>query len=181
LILGLSGKRGTGKTTTANYLVKYYGFKKLSFADLLKTQASKVFEFTEEQLNGKEKEKPYFKNGETPRDFFIKYGQLIRYFDSEYWVTETLKQAHKLPRVVIDDVRYPNEIEGIKKAGECKIIRLERYKHLNIYKTELNDESETLLDYYSFDKVINEVENISYKSLYTRLDLLMDELGYKAK
>ena len=33
LLLGLSGGRGSGKTTIANYLVEEYGYSKISFAE----------------------------------------------------------------------------------------------------------------------------------------------------
>jgi hypothetical protein len=52
MIIGLCGKAGSGKDTTADILVKNHGFVKVAFADILKRFCMEVFTFSEEQLWG---------------------------------------------------------------------------------------------------------------------------------
>lgn len=177
MIIALSGKRGTGKTASARWLERTYGFKRLSFADQLKNQAKAIFPFTDQHVNGSLKEEPFFRSGESPRDFMIKYGQFVRYFDNNYWLDSTIKEVGKYPNVVIDDVRYTNEANKLKSMG-AKVVRINRYKKYNPYKEELNDASETELDNFAnFDAFINEIENLTLTSLHNKLDSLMDKFN----
>lgn len=177
MIIGISGKRGVGKTAAARWLERTHGFKRLSFADQLKTQAKMIFPFTDQHVNGSLKEEPFFKSGESPRDFMIKYGQFVRYFDTNYWLDATIREISKYPKVVIDDVRYKNEADKLKSIG-ARIVRISRYKKYNPYKEELNDSSETELDTYDkFDAEINEIENLTLTSLHNKLDILMDNFN----
>lgn len=51
-IVAICGNAGTGKDTAANFLVKEYGYKSMSFADPIKDMLKEVFEFSDEQLWG---------------------------------------------------------------------------------------------------------------------------------
>jgi hypothetical protein len=53
MIIGVSGKAGSGKDTVADHLVKEYGFVKVALADPMKRFCMEAFDFTEEQLWGK--------------------------------------------------------------------------------------------------------------------------------
>lgn len=50
LLIGLSGKAGSGKDTVADYLVRTYGMLKLSFADPLRSEVQKAFNLTPERM-----------------------------------------------------------------------------------------------------------------------------------
>jgi hypothetical protein len=178
VIIGFSGKRGVGKTLAADYLVKKYQFDKVSFADKLKEDAKVFFPFTAAQLYGDAKEKPFNQYDWTPREFLIKLGQFMRYWDDMYWIKSSLAAGVKKYRnIVIDDLRFKNEANFLK-AGYAKLIRIERYKSHNPYKTELHDVSETDLDEYKdFDFQINEVHNRSSVGLEERLDEIMESIG----
>jgi len=52
MIIGLSGQAGAGKDTTADLLVKDYGFVKVALADPMKRICRDVFAFSDEQLWG---------------------------------------------------------------------------------------------------------------------------------
>jgi len=178
LIVGISGKRGAGKTTAADYLVKMYGFTKVSFAALLKEQAKLLFPFSREQLYGSAKEKKYKKYDWTPRDFMIKFGQFLRYWDQDYWIKYALLECEKHDRVVIDDLRYQNEANILKAAG-AKLIRIRRYKNDNPFfdKKYEREESECQLDDYGgFDEIIHEFENKAIPALHKTLDYRMKKL-----
>ena len=68
LLIGLTGYKGVGKDTVADYLCAKYGFIRLSFAKPLKDALAIIFGFTDEQLNGslKEVKDPYWQI--TPRE-----------------------------------------------------------------------------------------------------------------
>lgn len=51
-IIGISGLAGSGKDTTADFLVEHEGIIKISLADPIKRFAMDVWEFTEQQLWG---------------------------------------------------------------------------------------------------------------------------------
>lgn len=165
-IIAFAGKRGRGKTLAADYLVEVYGFKKLSFAQKLKDEAERLFPGILEAP----KEKPFKNYDWTPRDFMIRLGQFMRYWDGEYWV-KALDLEHKRGKIVIDDLRFKNEAVYLKSFG-AKLVRLERYPKLNIYgPTDLDDISETDLDSYKeWDFTVPEVVNTTPKSLYEQLD-----------
>ena len=181
MIIAFSGKKGAGKTVAANYLVALYGFKKISFADKLKFESMRDMGFTREQVYGKLKEVPFNKEGNTPREYMIKYGQFKRYWDNEYWTRVVLKEITKHPRTswAIDDLRYKNEAK-ILETRETKLVRIERYKKNNPYKNGIftNDESETQLDNYKFHHKIESFNNENLGDLHKRLDIIMRLEGH---
>ena len=74
MIIGLAGKKGSGKDTIADYLCEQYGFIKYGFGDPIKEIGRIMFDFTTEQLYGSEKELLDNNWGIIPRDFFQKFG-----------------------------------------------------------------------------------------------------------
>lgn len=168
IILGLSGKRGAGKTLSADYLVANYAFKKISFADKLRDYTKDMWDLKQYHFTPSYKERPQFKNGETVRDFMIDLGELMRYYDVDYWL-KAPKIADQTGNIVVDDVRFQNEADYIKELGG-KIIRINRYEKLNIYGKDLDIPSETALDKYSFEYIIEDCVNTTKESLYGQLD-----------
>lgn len=171
-VIAFGGKRGRGKTLAADYLVENYGFKKLSFASKLKEVAEELFP----GITKAPKEKPYKNYDWTPRDFMIRLGQFMRYWDPEYWV-KSLDLEHKRGKIVIDDLRFKNEAAYLKQF-DAKLVRLERYGKLNIYgPQDLDDVSETDLDdYKDWDYQVPEVVNTTPDSLFAVIDGFMKRL-----
>ena len=56
IIIGICGFAGSGKDTIANHLIETHGFKKLSFASVLKDIVSILFSWDREMLEGLTKE-----------------------------------------------------------------------------------------------------------------------------
>ena len=56
MIIGITGKKRSGKDTISDFLVEKYGFVKYGFADPIKDIARIIFGFTENQLFEKEKD-----------------------------------------------------------------------------------------------------------------------------
>lgn len=52
MIIGLSGKKASGKSTVANYLTQTHRYKELSFADPLKRGCKEIFGLTDLELWG---------------------------------------------------------------------------------------------------------------------------------
>ena len=73
-IVALSGWKGSGKDTLANYLVDRYGFKRLAFADPLKDMVSEEYGIPRSHLDDPAfKEKPILSLPISPRDAFSRH------------------------------------------------------------------------------------------------------------
>ena len=55
-LIGICGNKFNGKDTIADYLVKNYGYTKISLSDSLKHALQEIFCFSDEQLWGSQKE-----------------------------------------------------------------------------------------------------------------------------
>ena len=55
-ILGICGKKRSGKDTAGEYLIQKYGYVRYAFGDPVKDVCRVMFKFTEEQLYGDKKE-----------------------------------------------------------------------------------------------------------------------------
>lgn len=173
ITLGLSGKRGSGKDALASKLIAL-GWEKVSFAGELKQRVRDDFNLTVEHTDGSLKEVPCgYINDEgkelTPRDIMTTCGQYYRSIDPMFWVKSAFRRVTKneiegIRKLVVTDVRFPNEANFLRQHGAI-MIRLNRYPALNIYKTELNNISETSLDNYSFDCIIPPENNVDLADL----------------
>ena len=74
MIIGITGKKRSGKDTISDFLVEKYDFVKYGFANPIKEIARIIFGFTENQLFEKEKDIVDENWGIKPRDFFQKFG-----------------------------------------------------------------------------------------------------------
>lgn len=178
MIIGFSGKKGTGKTTASNYVSRLYGFKTRSFASPLRDIAKSLFGFKDTDFHLNNKEKPFLDYDWCPREFMVNLGQFLRYHDTDYWVKRI--GLDKVYDYSIDDVRFKNEAEHIKKMGGI-IIRIERYTKQNPYYNSAmaNDISETDLDDYEFDYRITEPQNVELEDLQAACSNIMKTLNRK--
>lgn len=128
MIIGLNGFAGSGKSEVARVLGEIGGFKRIPFAAPLKSMLEAAG-FTHDQLWGGEKEVPLAEfDGRTPRYIMQTLGtewgrDLIH---PDFWVIlwRRAVAAHG-GNVVVDDVRFPNEVEVIKGLGG-QVWRIER-------------------------------------------------------
>lgn len=176
MIIGISGKRGSGKDTLADIL-QHRGFEKLSLATLLKDRVAADFHVPVSLLKDPAtKELPHKAfGGLSPREVMISYGQFFRSIDPNFWIKALdIPGWHKIHSYVsVADVRFKNEAAYIKRLGGI-IVRLERDPALNVYGPEaLNDPSETDLDNYEFDYKLTADQNRVMSDLHLFADMVI--------
>lgn len=173
-IIGISGKIGTGKSTFADYLIEELGktkWKKRGFAMALKEETHQLFGIPinptpkekDKKINSVT-EKLIYKIGHIPpkykfkipptdkctvRDILQWWGTDIRRTqDSEYWIKAMenyIKEIKNKKGLIIDDVRFPNEIDLIKKYNGTTI-RINTYEGWKCDTEVANHASEIVLD-----------------------------------
>lgn len=183
MIIGLSGKAGSGKTTFAK-VAEILGFTRLSFADGVKHEVKEFLTeyeipFDDRNLWGSQVDKEeviqHFSPGlyalpggehyYTPK-FLATFRELLQFWgtdfrrkqDPDYWVKRLLSQMVPGEKYVIDDLRFPDEAEAIRKRGG-KVIRVERPHTFKI--SGPNHASEIALDNYAFDLTIENDDSLA--------------------
>jgi len=144
MIIGLSGKIGTGKSYLANYFLEAHPeYTKLSFGDALKKECSEIYNYPLEWNYSEEGKgrviacvnhhlNKHIINGMTVREILQWHGTEIRRAeDSDYWVKKMDKIIKPfcpgvLPDVIIDDIRFLNEADLVKKYNGL-LIRINPY------------------------------------------------------
>jgi hypothetical protein len=189
MIIGLVAKRQSGKTLVANYLMQNYNYIKLSFASPLKNLVQNIFLFNDDQLFGNSKEiiDPYWKT--SPRSLLQFIGtdlfrnELSAKFPDigdNIWIKhmeKKLSQFSDNDKIIIDDVRFNNEIDMIKNFGGI-IIKIDRYKNDDLLNDKYNmHQSETDLCNFSSDITIS--NNSSINDLYLSIDKLYPVIDRK--
>lgn len=183
MLIGLGHKKGSGKSTVASILERDFGFKRMSFAKKLKESLENIFEFNKEQLYGKDKEKidPYW--GFSARDAMTKCGDGFReLMGQDLWCKaierEIKSRLKKGQRIVIDDVRYRNEVDFIRSLGGVNW-KIHRPKVSNLFETifqsiltKFSHKSEVDLDDYTdWDRVI--LNDFSHSNLINKIHSIM--------
>ena len=163
MIIGISGKAGSGKDTAAKMLEVLYAnpnifyedfankrYKKFAdiqivhFADILKETVQTLFGIGEWETNTQEgKKKTISWIGKTVRELLQGVGQGLRdAIDPNLWVKALFANTEGWSNYIIADVRYPNELEAIKERDGI-LIRIDRNG-----AGAGNHSSETALDDY---------------------------------
>ena len=133
MIIGLTGRKYNGKDTAAKQLIND-GYIPMSFAEPIKDVAKMLFGFSENQVNGSQKEEMDVRWNTTPRAVLQFIGtelfreqiqQLLPEIGADFWVKSIENRIPSNANVVITDVRFPNEVAMIRKLGG-KIIRVRR-------------------------------------------------------
>lgn len=131
-IIGLTGRKGSGKDAAATALVRYTNLK---LAEPLKTMLHALLTYQEvppdviyEMLEGRLKESPCKTfGGQTPRHAMqtlgTEWGRDL--MGKDFWVTMLKNKAQHYDCVVVTDVRFPNEVHAIEEMGGM-IIRIVR-------------------------------------------------------
>jgi hypothetical protein len=182
LIVGISGRKQSGKSSTAEFLVNELHDKCdiFTFAEPLKDLIKNVMGLTHEQVYGTDEQKntatqykwedmpgvvnpsfedkwgnicydwdlvPHDSGAMTAREVMQYVGtEIFRKMNPNIWVETAFRTIAKKPSVdiiFIPDVRFPNEVHGIKDKGGI-VIRLCRDPY------QSDHHSETALDQHNF-------------------------------
>ena len=108
------GYQGSGKSYACEELIKEQGFKKLSFADCLRSMAFKVLglKYRDGMKNYTELKSTEIYNGQTFRNILENLGSAIRQHDKDFFARAVVNKIHKdkiHTSICIDDLRYVNE------------------------------------------------------------------------
>ena len=141
LVIGFVGLIGSGKDTAADFLVNSHGFRRDSFANTLKDAVAAVFGWDRILLEGRTKEAREWREQEdvwwaqrlnmpglTPRKVLQLWGTEVcrAGFHDDIWIASVENKIRKTTdNIVISDVRFPNEIEAIRRAGGF-VVRVKR-------------------------------------------------------
>ena len=163
MIIGISGKAGSGKDTAAKMLEVLYANPSISyedfanrryknfadiqivhFADTLKETAQVLFRIGEWETNTQEGKKTTINwIGKTVRELLQGIGQGLRdAIDFDIWIKILFANTEGWSNYIIADVRYPNEIKAIKERNGI-LLRIDREG-----AGAGNHSSETALDNY---------------------------------
>lgn len=184
MIIGIMGKKRSGKDTLAQMLVEDWDFKQFSFAEPMREFARDVFGWDDDWIeNHKEDIDPYWG---------ISYRQFMQHLGSDYfqyilgntfpkfrevtgrgvWVKRFVKHAEKHPSTnfVISDVRFIHEAEEIMKAGGYlfRVVRDSAVVNQDMHMSEIEADS------IEADYIIQ--NNRSLPELWMELSCVVDEI-----
>lgn len=188
-VIAFCGLAQSGKTTNKDAIqeilkAKYPKliFQHISFAAKLKEIAFDLFEWDGDKelyypMQGDDLGSPMADKG---RQLLINIGQFMRQIRSTVWadyvsrkLEEEIATGEALNKIyVVDDLRFPNEIEGLKEAApeHLILIKIKRKSEL-----KLDDISETALN--NFDDYNYTIENNgTKKDLSKKLEIILSEI-----
>ena len=204
LLIGLSGKAGSGKTTVGDYLTGAHGYMQFAFADVLKAVVQTAFCFTDEQMIlGKESIDP--RCDKSPRWCLQHFGTAFRAVWPQIWIWNLrweilgfLAENGQHP-IVVTDVRFRDEAEALRRMG-AMLVRIERDEKMrmagrdarltgnacviapcatgivgHISETDLDDYGKTM----GWDHVIN--NNGNFQKLFKFCDIILAEEADKVE
>lgn len=189
LILALTGLAGTGKDASADHLCGTYGFVRASFAEALKDMAALLLDeagvdyshLFERAL----KEAPIaMLHGVSGRQIMQGLGDWGRALHADWWVTILERRlglsggpdsAPVHDRIVITDMRYPNEAAWVQQHGGL-LLRLRRDQAEAVLRT--NDSESHVHRLPASVEIDNNGPTLV--GLHAKLDAVMRDLGVEA-
>lgn len=146
MLIGLSGKAGSGKDTVGACLVEKHGFQRHAFADAVRHLAKSI------GWDGMKDERG--------RATLITIGMAGREYAADFWVSVLwgmLEGRHgprptEWPNIVITDVRFPNEARWVR--NNCGRLWRVDGRQAVVSAGVAASESETALDDYKFEATI---------------------------
>jgi len=118
-IIGLLGRSRRGKDTIADYIInKYPVYKNIKLARPIKDAAKSLYNFTDEQLEGGQKEIIDKRWNISPRDAMVFITtSFMNKMGSDFFSRRLFDNLLPTDKVIISDVRYDNDIIEIKQRN----------------------------------------------------------------
>ena len=166
IIIGISGKKGSGKDTFASLLANELLKVKLkAFADNLKKCCaiiSNQHEWNFYSQDCKNKKAGFLSM--TNRELMQKFGDLTRQIDSDIWIKLALDINNVNTDVlIITDVRFKNEAKAIKDKGGI-LIRIESDRsETDSHISEIDLDSYNIFDFGIINNKDTSLENLKEK------------------
>ncbi|GAA4359824.1 hypothetical protein GCM10023185_26800 [Hymenobacter saemangeumensis] len=160
-LIGLSGKRGSGKDTVAHLLQQLQperSWQIRSFGDAIKTVCA--------ALAGEDVAPYYTQEGKaellavfsrTRGEMLQQVGQALRVWEPNIWVNSFFSRLPEQAFVIVPDVRYPSEADPILARGGLMLrVEGDPLRQRGDGTRDDNHPSETVMDTYPrFDAVIH--------------------------
>jgi hypothetical protein len=170
--VGLSGCARSGKDTVAAFLVAEYGYRRIAFADRLKSFVVALYPSIAEIVNDAGGDWDRAKEDPEVRRMLQGVGTAARnHIGLDVWITAALGSVGKDERIVVSDMRLINEAGALASRGAA-LFRIERpgTKPIN------NHVSETALDRYDgFHAVL--VNDSTLEVLHGRVRVALSEMS----
>ncbi len=182
-IIGICGKRRSGKDAIAEHLVTNYNFVNCKIAEKLKTVCQLLFNFTDEEIEVT-KDATHSKWQISPRQAMQFIGTEVMQYEIQkllpgiqrsFWINSMLESNYgHHERIVISDLRFLHEVEAIKQyiAGsdtKFTIIRICRPLSATFVSNEIDKHiSEQECDRIAPDFIIE--NDGSLRDLITKID-----------
>jgi len=155
MIIGLSGYARSGKDTVAELLVLNYGFKRMAFADGIREALLVLNPILHDGHRLNEVVGMYGWEVAKSKDEVRRLLQVLgtevgrKLINEDVWVWLLFNKISTDERIVIPDVRFPNEAKMIEQQGG-DVWRINRHNH-----TAVNDHiSEHAMDNHMFKRVV---------------------------
>jgi hypothetical protein len=191
--LAICGELRAGKSLITGMLVNKYRFQPFAFGDALKRQAHAAF--------------PWISGSPKPRALYQSYGQAVRGLPidgaEDVWVRHVMRDIDDFlkrakasyyadpvtlqqPRVVVSDLRQPNEFATLKDGGFTIIrvtapldLRLQRAREAGDEFTEADAKHDTETHVAGFDVDYELTNGGAVGDLEAQVDAVMTALGVK--
>lgn len=158
LLIGLTGRARSGKSTAAEHLIGSYLLEHYAFADPLRDGLMSIFNLDPTDFEGDRKEQPLAWLGRSPRELMQSMGTewARNTVHPDVWVKLAEQNLDYMTNAlspvigfVISDVRFENEADFIRKRGGT-VIHISRRDaqavnpHISEAGVELNFNDQTL-------------------------------------
>lgn len=174
--IALTGAIRAGKSSVSEYLTRQYGYTEFAFGDALKHLAHEVFDVPKTPK---------------PRELYQTFGQWCREREPDMWVRkcfDNIAWSEDVTRVVLSDVRQPNEFSRCRAEGYV-IIRVKAPSAIRIHRAiesadkfamgDLTHETESHVDTFAVDYEI--INDGTLAELYAKVDAIMGGIERRPK
>lgn len=123
ILLGFTGKAGSGKDTAANFLKQYYAFKSVAFADPIRAGMRAICGLEDKHFQHPDKEVVLPEFGKSPRQMMQTLGTewARERVHQDFWLILAGKKVAEYQEagynVAITDVRFENEAAWLRSKG----------------------------------------------------------------